>query len=58
LKPCEFDKKYAGDFDEHPIPESLATLCGSMFICQHASTIAALIESCPHPAHSVESEPS
>src|SRR5678816_1974423 len=58
LNPCEFDKKYAGDFDEQPIPESFATLCGSMFISQHACTIAALIESCPHPAQRVDSEPS
>ena len=58
LNPWEFDKKYAGDFDEQPIPESFATLCGWMFISQHASTIAALIESCPQPAHSVLNEPS
>ena len=44
--------------DEQPMPESLATRCGSMESSKQASTMAADIESCPQPAQSVESEPS
>ena len=51
-------RQNACDFEEHPMPESSATFGGSMFISKHTSTIAALIESSPHSAHSVESEPS
>ena len=36
------------------MPESLATRCGSMSSSQQASMMAAEIESCPQPAHSVE----
>lgn len=35
----------SGVFDEQPIPESLATRCGSMSRSKHACTIDALIES-------------
>jgi hypothetical protein len=41
-----------------PIPESLATRCGWMSSSQQAWMIAAEIESCPQPAHSVEIAPS
>ena len=40
------------------MPESLATRCGSTSSSQQACTIAAEIESCPQPAHSVETLPS
>jgi hypothetical protein len=35
------------------MPDSLATRCGSMSICQHACTIDALMLSWPQPAHRV-----
>jgi hypothetical protein len=47
-----------GVFEEQPIPEILATLCGSMDISKQACTMAALMLSWPQPAQSVESEPS
>jgi hypothetical protein len=40
------------------MPDSFATRCGSIASSKHASMIAAEIESWPHPAHSVETEPS
>ena len=40
------------------MPESLATLCGSMSSSQQAWMIAAEMESWPQPAHSVEILPS
>ena len=40
------------------MPESFATRCGSIASSKQASMIAAEIESCPQPAHSVETEPS
>jgi hypothetical protein len=39
------------------MPESLATRCGSMSSSKQAWMIAALIESWPQPAHSVEIAP-
>ena len=36
------------------MPESLATRCGAIESSKHASIIEAEIESCPQPAHSVE----
>src|SRR6185437_2881899 len=50
--------KYAVVFDEQPMPESFTTFCGSSDSSQQASVIAAVIESCPHPAHSVDRAPS
>jgi len=47
-----------GVFDEQPMPESLATRCGSIDSSKQACTIAAEIESCPQPAQSVEIVPS
>ena len=47
-----------GVFELQPIPDSLATRCGAMASSQHAWMIAALIESWPQPAHSVEIAPS
>src|SRR5580704_16805950 len=58
LKPCALLTKYAGVFDEQPMPLIFAMLCGTMDNSQSARTIAAVIESCPHPAHNVDMEPS
>src|SRR2546430_12052520 len=40
--------------EEQPIPDSFTTFCGSSARPQLASTIAAVIESCPQPAHRSE----
>ena len=40
------------------MPDSFTMFCGSIASSQQASTIAAVIESWPQPAHSVESAPS
>ena len=58
LKPCDLSRKYVGVFDEQPMPESFATRCGWIASSQHAWMIAALMESWPHPAQSVETVPS
>ena len=58
LKPCASFRKYVGVLPLHPIPEVLATSCGAISSSQKASMIAAVIESCPHPAHSVDIVPS
>ena len=58
LKPCASLRKYAGVFDEQPMPESLATRCGGIDSSQNAWTMAAVIESWPQPAHSVVIAPS
>jgi hypothetical protein len=58
LKPCDSFRKYAGVFDEQPMPESFATVCGGIERSQNAWTMAAVIESCPHPAQSVVIVPS
>jgi hypothetical protein len=58
LKPCASLRKYAGVFDEQPMPESFATVCGAMSSSQNAWTMAAVMESWPQPAHSVDMRPS
>src|SRR5262245_12676962 len=58
LNPWPPETKYAVVFDEQPMPDSFTRFCGSSEIAQQASTMAAVMESCPHPAHSVESAPS
>jgi len=58
LKPCASLTKYAGVFDEHPMPDSFATLCGSTSSSKNAWMSAAVTESCPQPAHSVDIVPS
>ena len=58
FKPCASRRKYAGVFDEQPIPDSFATLYGEIERSQNAWVIAAVIESCPHPAQSVVIAPS
>src|SRR6185295_1554967 len=57
LKPWPPLTKYAVVFDEQPMPDSFTRFCGWIASSQHASTMAAVMESCPQPAHSVESEP-
>src|SRR3982074_2476068 len=58
LKPCELPRKYVGVLDEQPMPESFATRCGAMSSSKNAWMIALEIESCPQPAHKVETVPS
>ena len=58
LNPCASRRKYAGVFDEQPIPDSLATLCGAIDSSQNAWMMAAVIESWPQPAQSVVIVPS
>ena len=58
LKPWASFTKYAGVLDEQPMPESFATRCGSTSSSKNACTSAAVTESCPHPAHSVDMVPS
>jgi hypothetical protein len=50
--------KYAVVFDEQPMPDSLTMFCGSMSMPQDASMTAAVMESCPQPAHRVDRPPS
>jgi len=40
------------------MPDSFATLCGGMLSSHNAWMTAAVIESCPHPAHNVVIAPS
>ncbi len=58
LKPCDWRRKYVGVLDEQPMPETLATRCGSIASSKQAWMIAPEIESWPQPAHSVDTEPS
>ena len=47
--------KYAGVFDEQPMPLSLAIMCGCVADLPEApATIAAVTESWPQPAQSVD----
>ncbi len=56
LKPCPPLTKYAVVFDEQPMPDSFTRFCGCRSMPQAASTIAAVMESWPQPAHSVDSD--
>ena len=47
-----------GVFDEQPMPDSLISISGRSDISHSACTRAAVIESWPQPAHSVDSVPS
>jgi cysteine sulfinate desulfinase/cysteine desulfurase-like protein len=58
LKPWASRRKYVGVLDEQPMPLSFATLCGGMSSSQNARMIAAVMESWPQPAHSVDMAPS
>jgi hypothetical protein len=58
LNPCEPLTKYAVVFDEQPMPDSFTSCSGRSDRPQHASTIAAVTESWPHPAHKVDMLPS
>ncbi len=58
LNPCAPETKYAVVFDEQPMPESFTTLCGGIESSKQACTIAAVTESWPQPAQSVDMLPS
>src|SRR6185436_9093740 len=58
LKPWPPETKYAVVFDEQPMPDSFTMFCGSMSRPHDASMSAAVIESWPQPAHSVDRPPS
>src|ERR1019366_7954836 len=58
LKPCAPRTKYVGGFDEQPMPESLAIMCGGIEGSKYIWVMAAVTESWPHPAHSVDMAPS
>jgi hypothetical protein len=47
-----------GVLDEQPIPLIFASMWGASDSSQQARMIAAVTESCPHPAHSVDIDPS
>src|SRR5215469_16807881 len=58
LNPCAPPTKYVGVFEEQPMPLSLAMWCGGVQSSQKARVTAAVMESCPQPAQSVDIEPS
>ncbi len=58
LKPCPPLTKYAVVLDEQPMPESFTMSFGSSDRPHTASMTAAVMESCPQPAHSVDIAPS
>src|SRR5882757_11211041 len=58
LNPCAPLTKYAVVFDEQPMPDSLTSCSGFIDRPQHASTMAAVTESWPQPAHNVDMLPS
>src|SRR5947209_20288223 len=58
LKPWAPLTKYVGVLEEQPIPLSLAIMWGGVDSSQKARTIAAVTESCPQPAQSVDMAPS
>src|SRR5258705_10923984 len=54
LKPCDCLMRYAVVFDEQPMPLIFAARCGGRSSSQNACTSAAVTESWPHPAQSVD----
>ena len=58
LNPCDWLTKYAGVFDEQPMPLIFASMCGSTSSSKTAWMIAAVTESWPQPAHKVDTVPS
>ena len=58
LKPCEWPRKYAGVLLEQPMPDSLATRCGSSPASHAAWMMPPVIALCPQPGHSVVLLPS
>jgi hypothetical protein len=58
LKPCAPEMKYVGVLEEQPMPDSFATRCGGMSISWNARMMAAVMESWPQPAQSVDIDPS
>ena len=57
LKACARLMKYAGVFDEHPMPDSFATRSGWMPSSYIASRRRSLIALCPQPAQRVDLPP-
>ncbi len=59
MRPCtelklkERDMKYAGDFEEQPMPLIFITRSGMMPISKNASVMRSEMALCPQPAHSV-----
>ena len=58
LKPCDWRMKYAVVFEEQPMPLIFAARWGGMSSSKNAWTIAAVTESWPQPAQSVDIAPS
>ena len=57
LKPWAVSTKYAGVFDEQPMPDIFASRCGSMPSSYSALIMWLVIELWPQPAHSVVAAP-
>src|ERR1017187_2666337 len=53
LHPCDRLRKYAGDFDEQPMPENLPTRQGSTPLSESHSTPRSEKRLGPQPAHRV-----
>src|SRR5690349_204760 len=53
LKLCDLLMKYAGLFDEQPMPDIFATRCGSTPISYMASMMRSEMALCPQPAQRV-----
>ena len=58
LNPWAPRTKYVGVLEEQPMPLNFAIVCGGVESSQNACEIAAVTESCPHPAQSVDIAPS
>src|ERR1700722_6215054 len=58
LKPWEPLTKYDVVFEEQPMPDSFTSCSGRKSRPQQASMMAAVTESCPQPAQSVDMVPS
>src|SRR5207245_9959529 len=57
LKPWAVSTKYAGVFEEHPMPDIFARRCGSTPSSYRALIMWLVIELWPQPAHSVVAAP-
>jgi hypothetical protein len=58
LNPWDPLTKYAVVFEEQPMPDSFTSCSGRISSPQQASMMAAVTESCPQPAQSVDMLPS
>src|SRR5437763_16215641 len=57
LNPCAPLTQYEGVFDEQPMRLSLAIIWGGVAGSHRTRVMAAVIESCRHPPHSVDMRP-